>query len=181
MNYNFKSKIFILPGLNNSGEQHWQTHWENRFGFSRINQKNWDTPNREEWVDIVEQNLSALPETKNVILVGHSLACSTIAFWSTKYKRDIKAALLVAPSDTEAPVYPAGTIGFKPMPLNKLHFPSITVTSDNDHYVSRERAATFANAWGSRLVSIGNAGHINTLSGHGEWTEGLTYLKELDI
>jgi predicted alpha/beta hydrolase family esterase len=177
--YTFNSKIFIIPGLNNSGDQHWQTLWEKKYNFTRVNQEDWDTPSREEWVERVENTLGKT-NSDNIILVCHSLACSTVAFWSAKYKRKIKGALFVAPSDTEAPIYPPGTTGFMPMPLNRLHFPSITITSSDDHYVSLDRAKIFTNAWGSKLIDIGKAGHINTNSGHGEWPEGLQYLKELD-
>jgi predicted alpha/beta hydrolase family esterase len=53
-----------------------------------------------------------------------------------------------------------------------LTFPSIVIASTNDVYVSVERARQFADAWGSRLVLIGDAGHINGDSGHGPWPEG---------
>ena len=35
-----------------------------------------------------------------------------------------------------------------------------------------QRARAFADAWGSRFVEIGAAGHINGDSGFGEWPEG---------
>jgi predicted alpha/beta hydrolase family esterase len=54
----------------------------------------------------------------------------------------------------------------------KLPFPSIVVASTNDQYVDIERARAFAQAWGSTLVEIGEAGHINGASGYGEWPEG---------
>lgn len=116
----------------------------------------------------------------DVILVGHSLACTTIAYWAQKYNVIIKGALLVAPSDTEADTYPPGTTGFTPVPLNKLPFKSIVISSSNDYYVTTERAKLFANSWGSELVNIGDAGHINVASGFGEWNAGLKILKELD-
>ena len=177
--YTFKSKIFILPGLGNSGDQHWQTLWENKFGFIRIEQQEWDTPVKDDWIDTIEKELSS-HNGSDIILVGHSLAVSTIAFWAAKYKRKIKGALLVAPSDTEAPSYPPGTKGFAPMPTNKLPFPSVTITSTDDVYVTLNRAEVLASSWGSKLINIGKAGHINTSSGHGEWPDGLKYLKELD-
>ena len=175
----FKSDIFILPGLGNSGEQHWQTHWERQYGFKRINQSEWDAPVMETWISTIDEALKPY-DLQNVILVGHSLACSTVAFWAAKYGRKIKGALLVGPSDTEADTYPPGTTGFKPMPVNKLSFASITVASTDDYYVSLERATYFANCWGSKLVEIGNAGHINVASGYTVWDEGLEFLKELD-
>ena len=35
----------------------------------------------------------------------------------------------------------------------------------------------FAKAWGSELVFVGQAGHINTASGHGPWLEGRALLQ----
>jgi predicted alpha/beta hydrolase family esterase len=119
-------------------------------------------------------------DPENVILVGHSLACSAIGYWAKQYQRKIKGALLVAPSDTESEAYPTGTSGFSPMPLNKLPFPSITVMSTNDAYVEIDRAKIFANAWGSELINIGNAGHINSESNLGFWEFGLELLTRLD-
>jgi serine hydrolase len=46
------------------------------------------------------------------------------------------------------------------------------VASTNDEYVTIDRARAFADAWGSRLVLIGDAGHINGASGYGPWPEG---------
>lgn len=175
----FRSTVLILPGLGNSGDAHWQTLWEKQFDFTRVNQRDWDTPVRTEWVEKIEDTLSGFTPEK-ILLVGHSLACCTIAYWAQQTKHKIKGALLVAPSDTEASSYPAGTTGFTPMPLNKLLFPSITVTSNNDFYVTTERARYFADAWGSRFVSVGEVGHINAASGIGSWPEGLNYLEELD-
>jgi len=175
----FNSNILILPGLGNSGERHWQTIWQQRFGFKRINQNNWDTPVCDDWISTIDYSIKTY-NSDDVILVAHSLACTTISAWAKKYNGRVKAALLVALSDTEAESYPAGTTGFNPMHLNKLPFPSIAVTSNNDFYVTPERAAWFAHCWGSELVNIGDAGHINVASGHGEWHEGLELLSRLD-
>jgi predicted alpha/beta hydrolase family esterase len=175
----FNSAIFILPGLGNSGEQHWQTLWEREYGFTRIKQSEWNAPVKDVWIQTIDDALSG-HDLGNVILVGHSLACTTIAFWAAKYNRKIKGVLLVGPSDTEANTYPPGTTGFKPMPVNKLPFSSIVVASTDDYYVTLERATYFADCWGSKLVTIGDTGHINAASGLGNWDEGLGFLKELD-
>jgi uncharacterized protein len=175
----FKSDVLILPGLGNSGELHWQTLWEKKFGFERVQQHEWETPVKNEWINKIDKCVLKYNQSK-VILVGHSLACCTIVYWAQQYQRNIKGALLVAPSDTEAKSYPPGTTGFKPMPEFKLPFPSIVIASANDPYVEMDRAKHFASNWGSELYSIGDAGHINAASGHGEWNEGLAYLKTLD-
>jgi predicted alpha/beta hydrolase family esterase len=65
------------------------------------------------------------------------------------------------------------------MPLERLRFPSVVVASRNDPDVTLTRARQFAEAWGSRLVDIGDAGHINSQSGLGAWPLGLSVLEEL--
>ena len=177
---NFQSRILIHPGLGNSGDKHWQTVWEKRFpDFRRVQQKEWDRPVMSDWIKTLDDHVMQY-NPSDVVVVGHSLACATIAFWNEQYKRKIKGALLVAPSDTEAPSYPEGTTGFTPMPSNRLTFPSIVVTSANDPYVSPDRAKIFANRWGAELIDIGNAGHINADSNLMFWEFGLELLSRLD-
>ena len=174
-----QSNIFILPGLGNSGPQHWQSNWQRAYGFIKVEQQEWDTPARSEWVETINNTVNQY-DPANVILVAHSLACTTVAYWAQKYNRAIKGALLVAPSDTEADTYPPGTTGFKPVPLIKLPFQSIVVASTNDYYVTTARAKLFADNWGSQFVNIADAGHINVASGFGVWPAGLELLKQLD-
>jgi hypothetical protein len=65
------------------------------------------------------------------------------------------------------------------MPMMRLPFPSIVVASTDDPFVSLDRATAFSTAWGSRLVVLERAGHINADSGHGPWPEGRRLLDEL--
>jgi len=169
---------FVLPGLNNSGPRHWQTRWEELYGFTRIQQADWDYPDKDDWIHTVNEVIAPFPP-QQVVLIGHSLACATIAHWADRYQRTIKGAFLVAPSDVEAPSYPPGTTGFAPMPLNTLPFPTIVVASSNDRYVHLERAKHFAWKWGSRFTSLGNLGHINADSGIGDWSQGYALLQTL--
>jgi predicted alpha/beta hydrolase family esterase len=67
------------------------------------------------------------------------------------------------------------------MPLSRLPFPSILVASSNDEYVTLDRAGAFAEAWGSRFVHIGAAGHINATSGLGAWSRGQALLADLCV
>ena len=171
--------ILIVPGLGSSGPQHWQTLWGQQHPeFVRVEQQDWETPLCSDWVATLDEAvMQHAPE--QVVLVAHSLACATVAFWAKQYRRSIKAALLVAPADTEAPDFPEGPTGFKPIPLEPLPFQTRVVASTNDPYVTEPRARQLAQAWGSDFVSIGEAGHINTDSGFGEWEEGLALLKRL--
>jgi hypothetical protein len=169
---------FLIPGLYNSGPQHWQSFWEKTYGFTRIQQKDWDTPVCADWISNIDAVVTQYPLEK-VVLIGHSLACCTIAHWANQYKRKIKAALLVGPSDVDAPSYPPGTSGFMSMPLQTLPFPSTVIASSNDEYVSLERAIYFAARWGSNFVDIGDYGHINSASNLGNWPEGYKVLQQL--
>lgn len=115
------------------------------------------------------------------MLVAHSLACTLITCWAQQYPdaTGVRGALLVAPSDTEAASYPAGTTGFTPMSMQRLPFPSIVVASTDDPYVTQDRAKAFAQAWGSELIWLKSAGHINGQTGYGPWPEGLALLGRL--
>jgi uncharacterized protein len=173
------TNFFIIPGLGNSGEEHWQT-WFEKSGpdFRRIEQNEWDAPLCTDWITRIENSLANY-DLSSVVLIGHSLGCATIAHWANYYQKQVKGALLVAPSDLEAPAYDFPAVGFDPIPRNKLNFKTIVVASEDDPWVSFDRATRFANNWGSELVNIGNAGHINAASGFGPWAVGLDILNRL--
>ena len=164
--------LWLIPGLYDSGPEHWQRHWQRSHGARVIEQRDWQTPLRDEWVATVERALDGSDDP--IALAGHSTGCATIAFWAaaTRHAARVRLAMLVGPSDTEAPSYPAGPVGFAPMPLARLPFPSIVVASDDDPYVTIPRARAFATAWGSELHVLSRGGHINAASGHGPWPDG---------
>lgn len=169
----------IVPGLGNSGPEHWQTYFQHSAGnFHRIEQQEWDAPVCAEWIAAIDKTVAAFgPST--VVLIGHSLGCCAIVQWAKVYQRSVKGALLVAPSDPEADVYTFPATGFAPVPLERLAFRSIVVASADDVWVSLERAKYFAENWGSEFINLGNAGHINVASGHTNWEEGLQLLRRL--
>ena len=174
------TQYLILPGLGNSGPHHWQTYFEQSGpNFIRVQQSEWDAPDCATWIATIDRAVLAY-EPSNVVLIGHSLACCTIAHWANKYQSKIKGALLVAPSDIENPVYNFPATGFAPIPLQIIPFKTLVIASDNDPWVSLERAQLFAKAWGSTLINIGAAGHINADSGYGKWEQGLQYLNNFE-
>jgi predicted alpha/beta hydrolase family esterase len=179
------SPVLILPGLFDSGPGHWQTLWQRgRPGFRRVEQADWKTPRCADWVARLE---AAVREAgPAALLVAHSSACALVAHWvlarggeASSGGPPVRGALLVAPSDPEAPSYPAGPTGFAPMPLLRLPFRSVVAASSDDPYVTPERARSFAAAWGSRLVELGAVGHVNSASGLGDWPRGLELLGQL--
>ncbi len=174
------TRYLIIPGVTNSGPGHWQTIWEKLFPdkFLRVQQSDWDSPVCDDWTAAIEREVRE-GATENVVLVAHSLGCTTVAQWARNYNTKIKGALLVAPSDVEAPTYRFDTTGFGPIPLGKLPFKSVVVGSANDEYVSIDRAKKFARFWGSEFIDAGAKGHINADAGFGAWPEGLKLLERL--
>ena len=171
--------VLILPGWQNSGPEHWQSRWESLHGYQRVDQYDWMTPKRGDWIARLEDVLLGCDEP--AVLVAHSLGCLHVAAWAshTKNTARVKAALLVAPGDAEReemrPLLPT----WSPIALQRLPFASVLVGSHNDPYCSFERAQTFASAWGSRFVDLGQAGHINAESGLGDWPAGHALLQSL--
>jgi len=170
--------VLIVLGLYGSGPEHWQSQWEKTSSeFSRVHQQDWDTPICEEWLRSLDNTIRQWND--HVVLVGHSLGSVTIAHWAARFGRKIVGALLVAPSDTEAATFPQGTTGFAPIPKVAFPFPSIVIGSTDDPYITVERVEELSAAWRSRLIMLGEFGHISTADGFGPWPEGLQYVADL--
>jgi predicted alpha/beta hydrolase family esterase len=174
--------VLIIPGWGNSGPQHWQTLWERAHPqYRRIEQREWEWPDRDEWVEAIDAAIRASSDPP--VLVAHSLGCIAIAHWvrvhSSGRAHDVAGAMLVAPADVEAVFAPDAVKGFAPVPLVRFGFPSVVVASRSDDYVSFGRATLFADAWGSSLADAGDAGHINTDAGFGDWPAGEEILRPL--
>jgi len=172
-------RVLVLPGLGGSGEAHWQTIWQARHGYARVEQSDWDRPARDAWVERLDEAIAR--QAGEVVLVAHSLACALVAHWAAAAGTDrVAAALLVAPADVDSAAHtPPETRSFAPMPLTALPFASLVVASATDPYVALERARHFAACWGARFVDLGDAGHINADAGLGAWDAGHALLMEL--
>jgi predicted alpha/beta hydrolase family esterase len=171
--------VLILPGYGNSGPGHWQSLWEaSSPALRRVAQRDWLEPRLEDWLAELDRAVAACATPP--VLVAHSLACALVAHWVRHGGSGARGALLVAPSDVDALAMVLDAVqSFAPMPAVRLPFPSIVVASDDDIYMTAERAQAFARAWGSRFVALSGAGHINADAGFGEWPEGLALLDEL--
>jgi hypothetical protein len=170
--------VLILPGIGNSGPEHWQSTWEQAYpGFVRVQQRDWDNPVCADWVAAIEQAVKEAGPA--VVLVAHSLACLAVAHWAAKPHSPIKAALLVAVPDADGPNFPREAHGFSETPARPFPFHSTVVISSDDPYGSPAHSERLATTWGSRVVHVGNCGHINASSGLGAWPQGFELLREL--
>ncbi|MCM3565727.1 RBBP9/YdeN family alpha/beta hydrolase [Hydrogenophaga intermedia] len=171
--------VLILPGWQNSGPAHWQSRWEMAHGYRRVDQHDWMTPQRGDWMARLEDVVLAADGP--VVLVAHSLGCMLTAAWAAHSKNSarVRGALLVAPGDPEREELQGLLPSWSPVVRQRLPFPGILVGSRDDPYCTFERAQGFAADWGARFIDLGNAGHINADSGLGDWPQGHAWLAEL--
>ena len=173
------SSVLLLPGWHNSGPDHWQTLWQHQHGYQRVEQHDWERPLRGDWIARIEEVV--LGCTGQVVLVAHSLGCIAVAAWAahSRNAHRVKAALLAAPPDTENKALREVLPGWSPIPLQPLPFASVVVASSNDPYCTPIRARQITAAWQAQHVDAGPAGHLNTISGLGNWPAGHALLTDL--
>ena len=169
--------LVIVPGWRNSGPGHWQSLWAQRVpGAVRVemHEDDWQRPKRSVWVQAIARTILAQPGP--VVVAAHSLGCIATTHLPSDVARRIQGALLVAPADPER----RGVLAdFAPVPYQPLPYRSVVVASTTDPFCPVRTAGAYARSWGSEVVRLQNAGHINFESGHGEWPLGLALLQSL--
>lgn len=167
------SAILIIPGLGNSGPDHWQTRWEMRLSSAkRVVQQDWEHPDLDAWTGEIAAAVDAAG--KPVVLIAHSLGVTAAVHAAQKLEGKIAGGFFVAPvSERTIKDHAAIDPEFAPVPTAPLHFPSVVVASRDDPYASYADSEDMAYAWGAALADAGYCGHINVESGYGPWPEGL--------
>jgi predicted alpha/beta hydrolase family esterase len=179
----------IVPGLRDEVAEHWQSLLAARLRAAGTPVRSVPPMGRADLdcaarVAAIEHELSAIDGP--VVLVAHSGGTIMVAHWAQRHRRPIHGALLATPPDFERPMpegYPTmdalERAGWLPVPRAPLPFPSIVAASRNDPLGRYERVAELARAWGSRLVDLGEVGHLNPASGYGEWPGAVEFIREL--
>ncbi len=163
--------IIALPGINGSGEGHWQTLWERRNpAIRRFRPSDWDRPEREDWMRALDEAVAGAPAPP--LLLAHSLACLLVAHWAAGAGRRIRGAFLVSVPDPDGPRFPREAASFGAPPAAPLPFPALIVASTDDPYGTLDHAHRRAAQWGAGFVVAGPLGHINESSGLGDWPQG---------
>ncbi len=167
--------LVIVPGWQNSAPGHWQSLMADKWpGAVRVQQRDWQSPSKAEWVDSIAQTI--LSQSGKVVVAAHSLGCIATAHLPLEVTRRIHGALLVAPAE---PLRHEVLANFAPVPRALLPYRSIVVGSTNDPYCPLDIVRRYARAWGSEMVCLNNAGHINIDSGFGRWVEGERLLQSI--
>ncbi|WP_043319421.1 alpha/beta hydrolase [Microbulbifer sp. HZ11] len=181
-----QATVLIVPGLRDHVEEHWQTHLEKRLrrvcSVPPLTEQKLDCNAR---IENIQKQVERIQG--DIILVAHSAGCLMVAHWAARYTREIKGALLVAPPDLNIdwpPQYPTPDTlrehGWDQPAAQPLPFPSILAASTNDYLASFATAEKMAAAWGSKLVNLGDVGHLNPASGFGPWPMAEAFIEELD-
>jgi uncharacterized protein len=181
-----RSTVLFVPGLRDHVPSHWQTLLAAEIVGSRtvppLERDKLSCAARVEALDRAIREIDGAP-----ILVAHSAGVLMVAHWAQRCQRPIKAALLATPPDIDRPLpdgYPtpeelqAG--GWLPVPRTPLPFPSLLAASANDPLARPGIAEELAQAWGSRLLNLGEVGHLNPQAGYGPWLLAHLLIDELE-
>jgi uncharacterized protein len=154
-------RLLVVPGLHDSGPDHWQTWLESHHArrAARVQQLDWSRPDLDAWAERIEVTLARDPGARWVA-VAHSFGCLALLHHLAHDGQGVHGALLVAPAD------PA-KFGIGPrLPQGRLAVPTVMLASETDPWMAFDAVCTWARVWGTPLISLGDAGHINTDSGH---------------
>ena len=165
--------ILIIPGLGGSGPDHWQSRWQAKLPNAvRVEQADWDHPDAADWSARIVEAVARCE--RPVVAVAHSLGVIALARAAQRLGQPMKGAFMVAPPSEGALIaIPEVDPAFRPFPTVPLPFRSLLVGSRTDPYAAADETAALATTWEATFLDAGEAGHINSLSGHGPWPEGL--------
>ncbi|MDR2128054.1 MAG: alpha/beta hydrolase [Burkholderiaceae bacterium] len=172
------ASVLVLPGWQGSGPAHWQSRWQVRHGYTRVEQSDWQRPLRGDWSARLEDAVLARGDADDgggpILLAAHSLGCILAAWWAAHSRNAarVRAALLVAPPDIERADLCQQIPGWQPVARQRLPFAATVVASSNDPLCDIAVAARLAHDWGANWFNAGACGHINAESGLGDWPQG---------
>ena len=166
------SNILIVPGLHNSGPHHWQSRWHQQYPhWQRVTGQTWERADLHSWSQRVALVLQRNSEP--VHIVAHSFGSLASIAAAAQHPDKVASLFLVAPAD------PANfAIADRDLP-SPPSVPGLLVASQNDPWMTLERAHYWSQRWQLPLHDAGPVGHINAESGHGPWPQGEQLLANL--
>jgi hypothetical protein len=175
-------RVLIIPGLRDSGPAHWQTWLQGQYANAvRVQQADWETPDLDTWSARITETLSRYSAQTDWVAVAHSFGTLALAHHLNQRLHEtspsvhgdangvgprhgrVVAALMVAPAEP----LKFGIEGR--LPRRALGIPLTLVGSEDDPWMSLERAKWWAHTWGAGFRNLGRAGHVNSDSGFGPW------------
>ncbi|WP_042374331.1 RBBP9/YdeN family alpha/beta hydrolase [Neobacillus jeddahensis] len=173
-----EQSFLIVHGLGGSGTEHWQT-WlaaelrKRNYHVCYPTFSQFDSPNRDVWMEELNRAIQTIPADSQLTVITHSLGCFLwLHYAAAQNKRIAQQVILVAPPSPTNVLTEAKS--FYPVPLLGKHLSNsaediLFIHSTNDPYCNMEDAQHYLNL-AHRSFVLPNAGHINTASGHREWS-----------
>lgn len=164
-------RLLIVPGLHGSGPDHWQSWIQAQQPDAvRIRVEDWGHADLDRWAGAIDDTLRRHPADV-WIAVAHSFGCLALAHHAARGGRGVQGALLVAPAAPERFSLDEGSLS------HALPFPSTLVVSANDPWMPHADALYFGRRWGSEMIELGEAGHVNPATGYGAWPDALAWAR----
>ncbi len=162
----------FLAGVGNSGDAHWQRHWQAEHPNSLwLEHQDWDSPACEQWVAEMQALIACLQ--RPVVVVAHSLGCLLLLEWAARHSSDkVLGAFMVAVPDPASVNFPQSATGFRAADQLACRLRMQVITSTNDPYGDLAYVQNSARSLGCAVVSLGELGHINGQSQLGFWDHG---------
>lgn len=168
--------IVIVPGIGNSGPDHWQSHWEAALpGAIRMAPASWDAPDLRDWMAALDEAVAQAAAPP--VVICHSLGCLLFAHWRAASARVVRGAWLVAVPDPGGPRFPAAAHAFANVPGGDFGgLPVLAIASSDDGYDPSGRGIAWAGERGATPLRLGPRGHLNAEAGLAQWPEGRALL-----
>ncbi|MGB3698240.1 MAG: alpha/beta fold hydrolase [Gordonia sp. (in: high G+C Gram-positive bacteria)] len=185
-----RATVVIVPGLRGDAPDHWQERYSARTERSVTV----PFPPQQDWHDLAAR-VDLLDRTVRdvegpVIVVAHSAGALVTVHWARQGSDaagKVVGAVLATPpefsTDWPAPHPRPSELaekGWAPIPRRRLPFPSVLAASSNDPLADLRVIRGLAEVWGSRLLELGDVGHLNPAAGFGDWPRIDELVAELD-
>ena len=166
-------RLLVVPGLRDSSAAHWQTWLQLRFpGSVRVSQRHWSRPDLDTWAARIGETLDAAGPGPWVA-AAHGFGCLALMRHLQLRASPVRFALLVAPDD------PARHGVTSRLPMGAPLLPSTLFASEDDPGMPIEEAREWARRWGSWLVNLGAAGHVDAAAGYGPFPEAAALVERV--
>ena len=167
-------KLLMIPGLHDSGPAHWQTWLQGQYARRtvRVEQEDWSAADLAKWAQRIELTLARYPRS-SWVAVAHSFGCLALLRFLALGGHGIQAAVMVAPADPEK------FAAAPKLPQARLAIPSVILASRTDPWMRFDAVCAWGRVWGSQLVSLGDAGHINADAGFGPLPQAKALVEQM--
>ena len=163
----------VVPGLNGSGVDHWQTWLERQIPDAvRVVQRDWNEPDLPQWSARLRREIDRAPG--RIWIVGHSFGCLAAVQATSDYRERIAGLMLVAPARSRKILRARCHHRVALLRFLRWWLPAPMILGC--HFATPPH---WADAWGAEVINVGAAGHINVRAGFGPWPRGLDIYRTL--